>query len=345
MESKLLLYSACALTDDEAGGHGNRWGVFADDVPALISRWLGIAVEESEISALGLGDDAALERVVANGEPVAVALLYTGQRPGASNAGLMSLIHHDPGGPGREASNQLWSAFPFFGDGVVVETEVERVCIFANRIEARLELSLPSGALLKVFDPCFWRSRAVYRSAERYQFSVSALAYRMAPAPTREYVIDDVHEIRRFRARDAWVETHGSWTREDEEASLAAWQPESADDLEPIRIRMDEMAVLLPASSGPADDAQFQGQVVHVTPRATQVLDVAFWRVDTIVMRADEDLVLPIYVAERLFEDGWRPQVGQYVSGTLWLQAYATGRLAASQPEEKLTTACPSDPN
>ena len=92
-------------------------------------------------------------------------------------------------------------------------------------------------------------------------------------------------------------------------------------------MKLGEMAALLPSSSGPADDAQFQGEVVRVTPRAVRILDVDFWRVDTVVMRADEDLILPIYVAERLFEGEWRPQVGQYVSGTLWLQAYATSRL------------------
>ncbi len=327
VNNDLLLHSADELTDDEAGGHGNRWGVFDDDVSALIGRWLGVAVEKSEVPTLGLGEKADLEQEVTRGEPAAVALLYTGQEPGASRTGLMSLIHHDPGGLEREASNQLWSAFPFFGDGVAVDAEVEKICLFPNRIEARLELSMASGGLIEAFDPCFWQNRAVYRSGEIYRFSVAALAYRMEPAAAQEHVIDDPHEIRRFRARDAWVKTHGQWTREDEEASLAAWQPESPDDLEPIRISMGEMAALLPSSSGPADDAQFQGEVVRVTPRAVRILDVDFWRVDTVVMRADEDLILPIYVAERLFEGEWRPQVGKYVSGTLWLQGYAANWL------------------
>ena len=327
METVLLIHSARELTDDEAGGHGNRWGVFDDDVPELIGRVLELALEKSEVLPPGLGDKISLQRLVADGEPAAAALLYTGKEPGAGKEGLMSLLHHDAGGEGRAASLQLWSAFPFFGDGVEVEAEVEQVCLFPNRIEARLDLGLAGGGLIEAFDPCFWQNRAVYRSGERYRFSVSALAYRMGPAPALEHVIDDEHEIRRFHARDAWAQAHGHWTRDDEEASLAAWQPESPEELAPIRISMGEMAALLSSSSGPADDAQFQGQVVRVTPRAVRMLDVDFWRVDTVVMRADEDLILPIYVAERLFDDDWRPEVGQYVSGTLWLQAYATSRL------------------
>ena len=91
---------------------------------------------------------------------------------------------------------------------------------------------------------------------------------------------------------------------------------------------MGQMAILLPSSTGPADDAQFVGEVVQVLHRAVRVLDVDFWRVDTVVIRADEEVVIPIYVAEHLFENDWRPEVGQYVTGSLWLQVYATERVA-----------------
>ena len=47
--NELLIHTARELTDDEFGGHGNRWGVFDNYVSALIGRWLGIAVEKSEV--------------------------------------------------------------------------------------------------------------------------------------------------------------------------------------------------------------------------------------------------------------------------------------------------------
>jgi hypothetical protein len=40
-------------------------------------------------------------------------------------------------------------------------------------------------------------------------------------------------------------------------------------------------------------------------------------------IRADEDVVIPIDVAEHAFEGDWRPEAGQYVTGSLGLQAYA----------------------
>lgn len=325
--SELLLHSARELTENEAGGHGNRWGVFTPDVGAFVERWLRPAIEGGEVAVLGIEDEASNRVLVDNGEPSMVALLYTGQPRGESRSGMMALIHTDPGGPGREARNEFWSAYPFLGDGLEMEAWIEQVDLHPNRVEARLQLGLAAGGAIDAFDPLFFQHRAVYRAEELYRFSVAGLAYRMAPTPPREQVIDDPHQIRRWHARGAWVKTHGQWTRDDEEASLAAWQPASPEDLEPIRIDMSHMAALLPASSGPGDDASYIGEVVRVVPRALRMFDVDFWRVDTVVLRADDDVALPIYVAERLFEGDWRPAVGQYVEGSLWLQAHLVGRV------------------
>jgi len=65
MGTDLLIHSARELTDYKADGHGNRWGVFDDDVSAQIGRWPGVAVEKSEVPTLGIGDKTALEKVVA----------------------------------------------------------------------------------------------------------------------------------------------------------------------------------------------------------------------------------------------------------------------------------------
>lgn len=325
MTQDLLLSTAKALNDDEAGGHGQRWGVFDDNVSAWIGRWLAVAVNDAEVSSFGLVDLAAMAQLRAQGEPSAFALLHTGQARGQGQAGLMALIYQDPGGPDREPRNALFSAFPFFGDGVEVLAEVVQIGVFPNSLEAYLRLGLRSGAVVFAFDSGFVQSRAVYRAGECYRFVLSALAYDMSPAQALDHVIDDADEIRRFHARNAWAQAHGGWSKEDEAASLAAWQPQSPEDLDPIHIHMGQLAVLLPSSTGPVDDAQYVGEVVRVTPHAVRVLDVDFWRVDTLVVRADEDVVIPIYVAERVFEGDWRPEVGQYVTGALWLQAHARG--------------------
>jgi hypothetical protein len=332
--NELLIHSAKELTDDEtAGGHGDQWGVFDDDAPALIGRWLDVAVQKSEPAAFGVAGIEAIRPLVAAGEPAGAALLYTGCDLGVSRNGLMSLIHFDPGGPNQKPENRLISAFPFFGNGTKVDAQVEGIGLFPNRLEAWLRLGLVVGAMIKAFDPLFWQNRALYREGEYYRFSVAALAHWMEAAPEIEHVIDDEQEIRQFHARNQWAGTHGHWSREDEEASMALWASASPEDLEPIHIDLTKMAVLMPTDSGSEDDAYYQGEVVRIEPHAVRMLDVDFWRVDTVVMRPDEDFVLPIYVAERVFENGWRPQVGQYVSGVLWLQAHVAGTEARAVSE------------
>jgi hypothetical protein len=86
------------------------------------------------------------------------------------------------------------------------------------------------------------------------------------------------------------------------------------------------MTILWPA--GFYDDSGYMGKVACLTPDAVRMLDTSFWRVDvTLFSCEDENLRLPIYVPENLFEGDWRPSAGTYVTGNLWMQAYAKALL------------------
>lgn len=313
----LMLHTAQELSNEEAGGHGDRWGVFAGGFETAIRRLL-TTVEMAEVVA-GIVDKAATEAVVAAGEPKGVLLLYTGREKGHSKTGAMSLVVQDP----ETGGNELWSAYPFFGDGAEVDSVVYQLLLHPNHLEATLEIGLADGALIRAFDPLFCQHRALYKAGESYRFSLSALAYKMGPSQPCEYVIDDPDRIRHFHAADAWVKKHGQWTKEeDEAAALVAWQPETPEDLEPIRIDASQTTAIWP--TGFSDDAGYMGEVVCVTPEAVQMFDTFFWRVDVALVREEyANLTVPIYVAENLFEGDWRPIVGKYVTGSLWMQAYA----------------------
>ena len=314
----LMFITAQELSNEQAGGHGDRWGVFTGGVETAISR-LVTTIEKAEIFDSGLVDKAAMEAIVATGEPLGTLLLYTGQEKGMSQTGAMSLIGQNPGSTGRK---QLWSAYPFFGNGVEVDGVVDRLLLHPNRLEAVLEIGLDHGALIPAFDPLFCLHRGLYRAGEAYRFSVSALAYTMGPAQHREYTIDDPDKVRHFHATDAWAKKHGKYTSEDESAALAAWQPKTPEDLEPIRIDASHMSMLWP--TGFADDAGYIGEVVYMMPDAVRMLDTSFWRVDvTLISDEDASFTAPLYVAENLFDGDWRPSVGEYVTGSLWMQAYA----------------------
>ena len=145
---------------------------------------------------------------------------------------------------------------------------------------------------------------------------MAGLAYSMSlVAEDEEFVIDDPESIRRHRASLAWVEKHGSWNKEtDLEALLAAWEPESPEDLEPIHFSMaKKMCAYIPRFGGVEDDAEYRGEVVDVKLNCLRLFGVEFWWVDVAIARNEQDLVIPFFVAERTLSDEWRPRAGDYV--------------------------------
>lgn len=319
--------TARELTDDQAGGHGDRWSVFDEDVDRFVTRWLPVALEHGKVADFGLpSDELALERLLAVGEPRAMGLLHADRAEDVGQAGLLAVIAMDLEDASGERHNQFWSAYPFFAEGIQYMAQVVTINLYPNRLEARLDLSI-LGTLVMAFDPLFYRHRALYRRDEPLMFSLSALAYRMEPTGEKEFVIDDEEGIRAFRAREAWAKIHGAWTKDDEAAALAAWKPQSLADEEPIRFDLSRGSTLWPSETGPADDAAYQGEVKAVIPEIYRLFDVTVWRVDVVVARPDdEELILPIFVTEPSFPPDWRPSLGENVTGWAWIQAWAVRR-------------------
>lgn len=300
--------------------------MFEDRPGEFIKQWLGAVVQKAARLPVSADDAVSLDKAVRDGEPEIAGLMYSHEEADLPRAGVLSLIALNQRASIRRLfrrRNVLWSAYPFLGDGAVLEAVVTEIGLHPNRVEARLRLSLDAGPALSAFDTLFFQRRARYRADRPYLLSLAALAYEFGPAIETETVIDDPAAIRRLRGAETWARTHdGRWSAEtDGERVLEQWTPRSPEDLEPIRIMMGRAAYWMSASSGPADDAAFQGEVVAVEPAYASLLGTTLWRVDVTVMRPyDREIALPIYVAERAFKTEWRPTVGEYVEGTAWLQ-------------------------
>lgn len=317
-----LFEQARELSDEQAGGHGNRWGVFNEDVEGFVTQWLRRALEHAKLVTLGATGSQGQDRLLAEGELRGEGLLYADRDEDQGRAGLLALVALDVESESGERTNMFWSAYPFFAEGIRYPARIEEMALHPNRLEARLILGV-AGTLVFAFDPLFYKHRGLYRADVTMIFSLCALAYTMMPTPEQEVVIDDPEKIRAFRASSAWVESHGSDTETDKAADLKAWQPKSPEDLEPIRIDCSQGSLLLPNNDGPADDAHYQGEVKTVVPDVYRLFGVSVWRVEVVVARPDEqDLLLPIFVTEPSFEDAWRPSPGENVSGSAWIQGW-----------------------
>ncbi|MDR2874964.1 MAG: hypothetical protein LBV44_03425 [Methylobacillus sp.] len=361
MKKELMLSTATVMSDEATGDHHrDRWNVFNGGTDAIGDE-VDAMVGQGEVLDTGLASKEDIDAVIASGEPKGTLLFCDGKEKGARTSGAIPIIRMNTGmtggmvifrtnkdGTAHKLEIECCSMYPIFGDGAEVEGVVENLSLFPDRLQARLTIEIASlKFLIFAYDPLFCLHRALYREGESYLFSASALAYSMRSAKGLEHVIDDPDEIRHFRAREAWYEKHGEWAPEDKAESLAAWQPQTPEDMEPIHFDMSQMTMLMPfTGAAPADDAEYSGEVVRVTPDAVNVFGTNFWRVDVTLLRSGEDVAgvritnshpfdfgtdknmavtIPIYVAENMFKGDWRPAVGEYVTGDLWLQAYVKG--------------------
>ncbi len=319
--SDYLLKSALELSDNEVGGYGHQWEVFGVDAADALSELLPAAVSGSGQPTVGIWNSEHALRSAVPGEPIGLAGLYVGATQGCEHAGIVTVFHIDE----SAKTTNVVAFFPFLAAGCRVSGRVEQICLHPSRLEAHLNIALDNGALIVAFEPLFANHRDLYRAGRTCVFTVFALAYSIRPQRETEFLIDDPAQIRAFHARDAWVKEHGVWSRENHEAAMAAWRPQSEDDLAPLRISTAGMAALVPASAGPACHSEFRGTVVSVTPDSVSIIGVRLWRVDILVIRAESDVVLPVYVSPRAFNGDWRPAAGDNVEGVAWINAYLSG--------------------
>lgn len=321
-----LFFQARVMSDEEAGGHGERWELFAENAKEIIANWLPTAINNSKVVELGVHDKASNAELIASGEYQAAGLLYSDRKHDENLAGMLLVIainvQDEPSG---DVHNKLVTAYPFFTEGAQIDTVVESIDLFPNRTEAVITLLHGDEMSLHVFDTLFYNHRALYRKGQKARFSIAALAYSMEPADTQTFTIDDPEKIRRHRASEAWAKKYGYWFKEeDEETALAQWEPETPEDLEPIRISTEQMAAYFPSSYGGGNDFSYRGEVTGIKPEAHVLFGMPVWRIDVTVSRlmGDVDFTLPFYVTEKAFAEGWRPKVGEYVAGTAWMQGY-----------------------
>jgi hypothetical protein len=89
-----LFEQAQPLTEEQAGGHGDRWAVFTADgeLDPFFGEWLAVAMERSKVVELGVTDPAGQDRVTAAGELAGMGLLYADRHQDQDRAGLLALI-------------------------------------------------------------------------------------------------------------------------------------------------------------------------------------------------------------------------------------------------------------
>lgn len=147
----------------KAGGHGSHWGAITGAESIVRSIILDAIRNPGESGAIKSGSKT-VDAFLSKDEHVKACALTV--------------------------SNRLLTAYPSIVDGIVHEVIIDGIDEWRNGLEAQIRCRL-GPACLAFFDTLYFKNKRLYRKGKRYNFSLSAIAYRISKAEPRTMIDRD----------------------------------------------------------------------------------------------------------------------------------------------------------
>jgi hypothetical protein len=158
---------------DEAAspGHLDQIELFYDEPEELFNS-LSEIITSSQIAVTYALANPGSAPVAKKNEPAGHLLLWP-----EPQSGLVTIIHSEQGG----SCNSFSAAFPFISDGIMVKCRLQKVRLFASRLEAQLEVLAGSDELLCLtfYDAHYLGNRFLYMQNEAFNFILRGFAYHL----------------------------------------------------------------------------------------------------------------------------------------------------------------------
>ena len=226
------------------------------------------------------------------------ARVFYGIEYGAAALGGLAVIEQDT----IKQAHILITAYPFLREGAPHDLEILAINDDPEYCEATLHGIDRDGAELTFFAPLYVNDSHILEVGDKYTFSMAAIAYNLTRVEDTELIITEGPSIEMERERVL---------KEDPDADVS--------QINSVKFHVGELRSLLPHEDEPGD-AGFQ----------TVVEDVAYFHFDNIEicrmlvtfnLGDDRKVALNLYASENVLM-GYRPQIGDPIRGTLWLQGY-----------------------
>ncbi|WFS61886.1 hypothetical protein LF599_14610 [Pseudodesulfovibrio thermohalotolerans] len=266
----------------EGYGHGSHWESLVPSVEDFFEHNLPGIIEKMKV--LEKVDIPPCERVrgVAH---TACAGVY----PVDEQLFAMPIITMAEG----EHGNRLDSAFPSATSGEGIELRVVGLKEWENGVEGSVDVELPSGRSLTLFDPKHFKNRSVYRPDHNYPFALNAFAWRLEEAEEQEFEIT--------------------------EGPLTFLEDGEYRDKGPQKVIMGkEMSILWDDFEYPAEYS-YRLSVLDVD--WTEFMGHRVCVISTQYAGEDDWVPLTLYAGEHLLTE-YTPKPGDAIQGNLWLQGY-----------------------
>jgi len=278
-----------------AMSHGDHWqALFGDDFSERLAELLPRFVQEG-----------ALVRQVAQREifsgPDQKQQPYISLEYGEMPLRCLTVIHIDP----EDRLNKVMTAYPFVREGMPVDLEITDM-IQDDKFEAILRCVTRQGTPLAFFSPLYGSDPATHEAGSKYEFSLAALAYSLKKIEETQFTLTEETALeieRRFRQE------------EDPHADIA--------DIQAVDFSIAGLRALIFRNGDSVDDAadaEFYTIVESVSFFVFEETDFCKMGV-RFRLRDEEELQTTLYASEHVLA-GYRPEVGDLIHGTLWLQGY-----------------------
>ena len=297
------------LDCEHFGGHADHWRLLSDRAQHDVAVWLQQTLDQPQLP-LGICPDE-------NALPTDVWLLQGAAQP-IQITQIVAVQDNQP--------TSLCTAYPTLNSPYTFDATLTRITECQTTHQAVLAAQLDDGSTLYGFDTLYAVNRHQYLPNTVYQIELSAWAYALEAVPQQQQlVIDDPAAIRHHRALNDILAAHDGKTPDDLQALLAAWQPTTPEDEQPVTIDISKMvAYLYGETIGQEDEAWFQGDIVGKSTTSFGGQDFILYDVALIREHPDKPIIM------RVVYRAAQPQfdVGQYIRGNIWLQfkIYATSK-------------------
>jgi len=280
----------------EGYGHGNHWESLVPNVEDFVKESIPFILEKMKV----------LEKVeikpsdrVRGAAHAACAGVY----PADEALFAMPIISIAEG----EHGNRLDSAFPSATNGEGVELSVVGLKEWENGVEGSVEVELPSGRTVDLFDPEYFKNREIYKTKHKYPFALNAFAWSLEEAEDHEFEVT--------------------------EGPLTFLDGDEYKEKGPQTVTMNpETSILWNDFEYPAE---FSYRLHVLEINWTEFMGHKVCAITTEYGGEDDPIPFTLYAGEHLLSE-FSPKPGDAIQGSLWLQGYLLSDNGQTvEPEEE----------
>ncbi|AOA57839.1 hypothetical protein [Acinetobacter larvae] len=292
------------IDEQNFGSHVEHWSLLDEDACAVVPSWLGQALN-APIMPMGL---CAQESDM---DPT-TWLIQGPQHSAVMLNQVIDVVEHKP--------QAVKTAFPSFSSPYKIKATVQRIICSQSNSQAVLQLNLGANAVVYAFDTLYSVNHTQYQKQQDYAVQLNAWAYDLEKVADHEQiVVDDAASIKHHRALNDILSAHQGIAPDNLQELIDAWQPKSAQDLEPVTVDFSKMvAYLYGETLGQEDEAWFQGKIVGISSMKFMEKDIQLYDV-TLMLEQNQPAILVRVAAPNATAQQFA--IGQYIRGNIWIQA------------------------